>query len=112
MIHGSAGFEKGGFSEIQPDIVFLGIGGLGKQKESYQLEYFEELLDKTNAKKVYPIHFDAFAGSIRKPMQGPSLLNDFMMDSKGSLAAVIDACDNRAIQLELLPQWEKVKLSD
>ncbi|MEM8891398.1 MAG: MBL fold metallo-hydrolase, partial [Bacteroidota bacterium] len=112
LIHGSAGYTKDGFSEIRPDIVFLGIGGLGKQKESYQQEYFEELLDKTKVGKVYPIHFDAFAGSIRKPMQGPTLLNNYMMDAEGSLEAVMDACKKRSIPLELLPQWEKVRLSD
>ncbi|MDW3647598.1 MAG: MBL fold metallo-hydrolase [Bacteroidia bacterium] len=112
LIHGSAGYIKDGFSKIRPDIVFLGIGGLGKQKESYQVQYFEELLDKTEVKKVFPIHFDAFAGSIRKSLQGPTYLNNIMMDTEGSLQATLDACRSRSLEAELLPQWEKVKLSD
>lgn len=112
LIHGSAGYETDGFADLRPDAVFLGIGGLGKQKESYQLEYFKELLDKTDVKKVFPIHFDAFAGSIREPMQGPTYLNNIMMDTDASIQTTLDACQKRSIQLKLLPQWEKVKLSD
>jgi len=109
LIHGSAGFVEDGFKDLRPNVVFLGIAGLAKQTADYQSQFFEELLDKTQAKVIYPIHFDAFSGSIRLPIQGPTYLNDFMMDSKGSLNQTLDAVSDReGSYLYLLPQWDKI----
>lgn len=112
LIHGSAGFQVDNFAHLRPDIVFLGIGGLAKKIESYQVQFFEELLDKTKVARVYPIHYDAFAGSIRVPMRGPTYLNNIMMDSKASLDVVIAAAKKRELELHLLPQWKKILLFD
>lgn len=111
LIHGSAGFEKDVFKDIRPEAIFLGIGGLAKQTEVYQEQYFEELIDKTEARHIYPIHYDAFAGSIRLPMLGPTYLNNIMMDAKGSLDLCLDASLNRSeVMTHLLPQWDKVNI--
>lgn len=111
LIHGSAGFSQDVFADIRPEVVFLGIGGLAKQTKSYQNQYFEELLDKTLVKHMYPIHYDAFAGSIRLPMLGPTYLNDIMMDAKGSLDLCMDASlQRKKVMIHLLPQWDKVNI--
>ncbi|MEM6725514.1 MAG: hypothetical protein AAF598_15850, partial [Bacteroidota bacterium] len=97
---------------IQTDLVFLGIGGLGAQTESYQETYFDELVDKVKATQLYLIHWDGFTGSIRKPIKGPILFTDKLMGkTKSGFQAVEREVEKRkGLNVNLLPQWEKVVL--
>ena len=112
LLQSSAGWKSGSLAGIQVDKVILGIGGLGAQTWDYQTTYFKELVDKVAAKHIYLIHWDAFAGSIRKPIQGPSLFLDWYASStiKGFEAVEREVAKRPNLKVNLLPQWEKVKL--
>ncbi len=112
LLQSSAGWKAGSLDGIKVDKVILGIGGLGSQTLDYQTTYFKELVDAVNAKHIYLIHWDAFAGSIRQPIQGPSLFLDWYASStiKGFEAVEREAAKRPNLKVNLLPQWEKVKL--
>lgn len=112
LLQSSAGWKSGSLDGIQVDKVILGIGGLGSQTVTYQEIYFKELVDAVNAKQLYLIHWDAFAGSIRQPIQGPSLFLDWYASStiKGFEAVEREVAKRPNLKVNLLPQWEKVKL--
>ena len=112
LLQSSAGWKSGSLAGIQVDKVILGIGGIGSQTTDYQTTYFKELVDVVNAKHIYLIHWDAFAGSIRQPIQGPSLFLDWYAGSmiKGFEAVEREVAKRPHLKVNLLPQWEKVKL--
>lgn len=112
LLQSSAGWQTGSLDSIYVDQVILGVGGLGSQTETYQETYFEELVVKTGAKQIYLIHWDAFSGSIRKPIQGPSLFLDWYAGKtqKSFQAIEREANKHGNVEINLLPQWQKVKL--
>ena len=111
LLQSSAGYEEEGFDVLEADIVLLGVAGLASQTEDYQKAYFREVVDKVGATSVIPIHWDAFVGSVRGPLQGPVLLNDYFMDMNGSLGIIKREVEERGnIAVQLLPRWKKVML--
>ena len=113
VLQSSAGWKANTLDSIQTDIVIMGIGGLGGQTEGYQATYFKQIVDVLQAKQIYIIHWDAFIGSIRKPIQEPTILLERMFsgNTKGSFEAVEREVNKRkGLKVNLLPQWEKVVL--
>lgn len=112
LLQSSAGWKSGSLAGIQVDKVILGIGGLGSQTLDYQATYFKELVDEVGAKHIYLIHWDAFAGSIRQPIQGPSLFLDWYASAtiKGFEAVEREVAKRPGLKVNLLPQWETIKL--
>lgn len=112
LLQSSAGWKSGSLAGIQVDKVILGIGGLGSQTLAYQATYFKELVDAVNAKQIYLIHWDAFAGSIRQPIQGPSLFLDWYGGKtvQSFKAVEREVAKRPHLKVNLLPQWKKVKL--
>ena len=112
VLQSSAGWKENSLDSIKTDIVLLGIGGLGAQTEAYQAKYFEEIVDKLGANQVYPIHWDAFVGTVRQPLKGPILLSDWIAGKtiKGFEAVEREVDKRENVQVNLLPQWDKVVL--
>lgn len=111
ILQSSAGWKEGSLDSIQVDKVIMGIGGLGSQTEEYQASYFSEIVDEVGASEVYLVHWDAFSGSIREPIQGPSLFLDWYAGkTKKSFQAIEREAANRdGISIHLLPQWQSIQ---
>lgn len=112
LIQGSAGFIKDDLKNFKADIVFLGIGGLGSQTKAYQENYFKEVVDMLEAKKVFIIHWEDFFSPIDKPAKAPNLIADKLMaKTTASFEAVKREFNKRpGVKYNLLPQWKKVTL--
>ncbi len=112
LLQSSAGWLEGSLEGIQSDIVLLGIGGLGAQTEEYQATYFKELVDELEAKQAFLVHWDAFTSSIREPIRGSMLLSDWFAGNtmEGFDAVEREAAKRTELEVNLLPQWEKVVL--
>ena len=110
ILQSSAGWKEGSLDSIQVDKVIMGIGGLGSQTEEYQASYFSEIVDKVGASEVYLVHWDAFSGSIREPIQGPSLFLDWYAGKtqKSFEAIEREASKRENVNVHLLPQWQTV----
>ncbi|NVN85807.1 MAG: MBL fold metallo-hydrolase [Rhodopseudomonas sp.] len=87
LINASAGFVPGSFDGRHADVVFLGIGQLGKQSSSYMGAYWRELITQTGARRVVPIHWDDFNRPLDQPLQPIPILLDDMNTSMRFLTA-------------------------
>ena len=110
LLQSSAGWKSGTLDGIEVDHVIMGVGGLGTQTEEYQASYFNEIVNKVKAQNVYLIHWDAFSGSIRKPIQGPSRLLNWLggKTQKSFKAIEREASKQGNINVYLLPQWQTI----
>lgn len=68
LIRPSFNYIKGQLDGFRTDVLFLGVGGLGKADESMEKAFFEETVEKTGARLVIPVHWDNFFSSLEKPV--------------------------------------------
>ena len=77
LVHASAGFRPGALHGMRADVVYLGVGGLGKQPARYVEEYWDEVVRTTGAHRVVLVHWDDFFVSLDKPLRPlPHLFDD------------------------------------
>jgi L-ascorbate metabolism protein UlaG (beta-lactamase superfamily) len=78
LIHPSANYVQDRFKGLKTDVLYLGVGVLGKQSPEFQDNYWKETVEATQPKLVLPIHWDNFGEPLSKPLQPlPSTLDDF-----------------------------------
>jgi L-ascorbate metabolism protein UlaG (beta-lactamase superfamily) len=68
LIQGSAGYVAGALDGVKADAVFLSIGGLGDLPAQEQENYFNEIVTATDARHVYPIHWDTATTPLDVPL--------------------------------------------
>lgn len=68
LIVPSANYKPHAFDGVRASVVVLGIGALGKQSAEFTERYWDEVVRKTGAKLVLPVHWDDFARSLREPL--------------------------------------------
>jgi L-ascorbate metabolism protein UlaG (beta-lactamase superfamily) len=69
LIVGSAGFRTGALTGRRADVVYLGIGQLGLQPQSYLTEYWTQTVRAVGARRVVLIHWDDFFRPLDKPLR-------------------------------------------
>ncbi len=74
LIQGSAGFIPGSLSEVNADVVFLGVGGLNTLPSTYRDEYIFEVVKKVNPAIVFPIHHYNLFGTYGEVEQHPLMI--------------------------------------
>lgn len=100
LIQGSAGFPKESLVNVIADVVFLGIGGLGSKKEDYFDGYWSELVEKTRAHRVYPIHWDDPTRPLSSKIQStPAIFDNVEL----TLERMLDKAYEQDRAVELLP---------
>lgn len=100
LVQGSAGFVENALNDYPSEVVFLGVGGLGSRKTSYQEKYLEELLLKTKARRVIPIHWDDFT----LPFDGELLAMPYLADDlENSFEQLDQFCEQHQLKLEWIP---------
>jgi L-ascorbate metabolism protein UlaG (beta-lactamase superfamily) len=90
LVQGSAGFVEGALRGQRADVVFLGIGALGKQGTNYRAALWREVVVAVGARRVVAVHWDDFTVGLDRPLQPmPYLADDFAasMDDLGRFAA-------------------------
>ena len=81
LVHGSANFKHGALKGHHADVVYLGIGGLGKQSDAFVEEYWSEVVRATGARRVILVHWDDFFRSLDKPLRPMANAVDSFPDS-------------------------------
>ena len=112
LIQGSAGYREGGFTGLEAEIVFLGIGGLGTQTPEYREAYWRETVARVGARHIIPIHWDSLTGPIEGPFTGSVRAMSFLASGseqtlsflKGRLAA------DPELRFTTLPRYDEVVL--
>ena len=105
LVHGSAGFIEGALQGRRADVVFLGIGLLGKKDEAYQQAYWREVVRSVGAKRVVPIHWDDFFVPLDQPMVPLPAPFD---DMERSMAFLIGQGRKDGVDIRLAPAWARI----
>lgn len=103
LINASAGFVEGALAGRRADVVFLGIGSLGRRDLTYQEAYWRNVVLEVGARRVVPIHWDNFALPLEQPLRPiPNLLDDF----EASMNFLTSQGEAKGIQIMLPRAWQ------
>jgi len=69
LVHGSAGYKPGALFGRRADVVYLGVGALGRQSEAFVDAYWQEVVGQTGAKRVILVHWDDFFQNLDEPLR-------------------------------------------
>lgn len=98
LVQSSAGFEPGALRGVHADVVYLGIGLLGRQDLEYRTRYWTELVHDTGAQRVIPIHWDDFWRPLDAGLEPLPLLVD---DVGGSMRFLVERAHAQRVDLEI-----------
>jgi L-ascorbate metabolism protein UlaG (beta-lactamase superfamily) len=104
LIIGSAGFVPGALADYRAEVVYLGIGQLGVQAESYLVDYWTETVRAVGARRVVLIHWDDFFRPLTAPLRALPYAGDDLDVSMRVLSAL--AADD-GIPLHLPTLWQR-----
>jgi L-ascorbate metabolism protein UlaG (beta-lactamase superfamily) len=112
LVIGSAGFVEGALEGYDADVVFLGVGGLGSQTESYRETYWKESIARTEPSRVVLIHWDSLTGPIEGPFTGMVRAAGLLSKGSDALLAFLEtkATQSPSIDFITLPRYEPVAL--
>jgi L-ascorbate metabolism protein UlaG (beta-lactamase superfamily) len=100
LINASAGFVAGALAGRRADVVFLGIGGLGRDDDTYRNAYWDQVVRAVHAKRVIPIHWDNLSLPLEKGLlPSPYLFDD--MDKSMQFLLERGHSENVDVRLEL-----------
>jgi L-ascorbate metabolism protein UlaG (beta-lactamase superfamily) len=104
LVQSSAGFKKGALIGHHADVVFLGIGTLGKLDQDYQQDYWDEVVEAVQPRRIIPIHWDDFSLPLDQPLSPmPRPIDDF----DKSMTFLLRKATETKIDLRILPAWIK-----
>jgi L-ascorbate metabolism protein UlaG (beta-lactamase superfamily) len=69
LVQGSAGYLPGALDGLAADVVYLGVGQLGIQPESYIRTYWHESVGRLRPRRVVLIHWDDFFRPLEQPLR-------------------------------------------
>ena len=93
LIQGSAGFVKGSLTGQHADVVYLGVGQLGVQPESYVVDYWTETVRAVGARRVVLVHWDDFFRPLSKPLRALPYVADDLDVSLRTLSGLAERDD-------------------
>jgi L-ascorbate metabolism protein UlaG (beta-lactamase superfamily) len=105
LVQSSAGFVEGALAGESADVVFLGVGLLGRSEPEYQFAYWQETVDAVGASRVIPIHWDDFTRPLHEPLVAlPRLLDDF----PASMRFIKDRALADGVDVRMPPAWVSI----
>lgn len=107
LVHPGANFEPGMYEGVRADAVLLGIAGLGgrgRRKADFAGRYWDEVVKKTHARLVVPIHWDDFFSPLDRPLR-PSRLG-----FTRAICRVLKQGKADRIPVRFMPTFEPVDL--
>jgi len=104
LIVGSAGYVKGALAGQRADVVYLGIGQLGLQPESYLVEYWSEAVRAVGARRVVLIHWDDFFRPLHQRLRALPYAGD---DLDVSMRVLSRLAREDGLPLHLPTLWER-----
>ncbi|MFI1168924.1 MBL fold metallo-hydrolase [Streptomyces sp. NPDC020801] len=77
LLHASANYRPGALHAHRADVIYLGIGALGKQPERFVATYWDEVVRATGARRIILVHWDDFFTPLDRPLRPmPYALDD------------------------------------
>lgn len=92
---------------VRADVVFLGVGSLGKERRRFQEDYYAYTVGKLQPKLVIPIHWDNFF----KPLSEKLPLTPWPLDKvEAAFAFLRERAQQDRFTLQILDGYESVLL--
>ena len=104
LIQGSAGFVQGSLTGRQADVVYLGVGLLGTQPESYVVDYWTETVRAVGARRVVLVHWDDFFRPLSKPLRALPYVAD---DLDASVRILSRLAEQDGVALDMPTVWQR-----
>jgi L-ascorbate metabolism protein UlaG (beta-lactamase superfamily) len=104
LIQGSAGFVKGSLANRQSEVVYLGVGQLGVQPESYLVDYWTETVRAVGARRVVLVHWDDFFRPLSKPLRALPYVAD---DLDVSVRILSRLAEQDGVALDMPTVWQR-----
>ncbi|HEX4390705.1 MAG TPA: MBL fold metallo-hydrolase [Mycobacterium sp.] len=104
LIQGSAGFVKGSLTDRQAEVVYLGVGQLGVQPESYLVDYWTETVRAVGARRVVLVHWDDFFRPLSKPLRALPYVAD---DLDASVRVLSRLAEQDGVALDMPTVWQR-----
>ena len=108
LVQGSAGYVEGALDGARADVVLLGIAGLARLGRDYTGEYWREIVARTGARRVLPIHHDDFTRPYGEVLPFPRVVDD--LETSVRWLADLAARRRDPVAIELLPWGVPVRL--
>ncbi|HEX4226909.1 MAG TPA: MBL fold metallo-hydrolase [Pseudonocardiaceae bacterium] len=75
--HASANYVPGMLAGRKADVIYLGIGGIGRQPPEFARDYWAETVAATGARRIILVHWDDFFTSLDRPLRmSPNFFDD------------------------------------
>lgn len=104
LIQGSAGFVKGSLAGRRAEVVYLGVGQLGVQPESYLVDYWTETVRAVGARRVVLVHWDDFFRPLSKPLRALPYVAD---DLDVSVHVLSKLAEQDGVALDMPTVWQR-----
>jgi L-ascorbate metabolism protein UlaG (beta-lactamase superfamily) len=104
LIQGSAGFVKGSLTGRHAEVVYLGVGQLGVQPESYLVDYWTETVRAVGARRVILVHWDDFFRPLSKPLRALPYVAD---DLDASMRVLSRVAEQDGVALDMPTVWQR-----
>jgi L-ascorbate metabolism protein UlaG (beta-lactamase superfamily) len=104
LIVGSAGYVSGALTGRRADVVYLGVGQLGLQPESYLTEYWTETVRTVGARRVVLTHWDDFFRPLHKPLRALPYATD---DLDVSMRVLSHLARQDGVAIHLPTVWQR-----
>jgi L-ascorbate metabolism protein UlaG (beta-lactamase superfamily) len=104
LIQGSAGFVKGSLTGRHAEVVYLGVGQLGMQPESYLVDYWTETVRAVGARRVVLVHWDDFFRPLSKPLRALPYVAD---DLDVSVRVLSGLAEQDGVALDMPTVWQR-----
>ena len=105
LVHASAGFKRAALAGRRAEVVFLGIGTLGKLPQSHREEYWREVVEAVGPKRLIPIHWDDFSRPLDQPLVPlPCPLDDF----DAAMTFLRERAGPKNMGVKVLKAWDKI----
>ena len=104
LIQGSAGFVKGSLTGRRAEVVYLGVGQLGVQPESYLVDYWTETVRAVGARRVVLVHWDDFFRPLSKPLRALPYVAD---DLDVSVRVLSRLAEQDGVALDMPTVWQR-----
>lgn len=103
LLHASANWRPGALHGHRADVVYLGIGELGKQSDQFVTAYWNDVVRATGARRVILIHWDDFFTPLDRPLRPMPYVLD---DMHATMSRVLPLAHGDGVDVLLPVAWQ------
>lgn len=103
LVHASANYVPGALRGHHADVVYLGVGELGKATDAFRDAYWEEIVVTTGARRVVPVHWDDFFRPLGRPVRP---LRYFADDFGATMRFLLDRAAADGVDVAIPVLWQ------